>query len=205
MYSLLIETSTKRGVVAIFEQDVLIVEKHLPFGFQNSSHLLPALETLLNDLALSANRFSLVIAGVGPGSYTGIRAGCIVAKAFAYAESIPLVGVCSLSAFVPEQEGPFVSLVDAKSGGVYVQKGERRSGQVYWQEGPALVPVEELPKVPLLIGPEPSLVAERVEKRQDWQWQEVLPDAKELFRLGKEKFERGFFSKKACLDLLYLR
>ncbi|CAG5426792.1 molecular chaperone [Streptococcus pneumoniae] len=57
----------------------------------------------------------------GPGSYTGLRIAVATAKTLAHTLNIELVGMSSLLALVPyQQEGLFVSLMDARRNNVYV-------------------------------------------------------------------------------------
>src|SRR5262245_57677915 len=119
MITLLMETSTEQGVVAIFSGDKPLFCQQLPFGL-NQAHALPQLlQQGLEATGLTLQQIELVAAGIGPGSYTGMRIGAVVAKTTAYAAELPLVGVCSLEAFVPNQEGLFASLIDARMGGAY--------------------------------------------------------------------------------------
>lgn len=89
MISLLIETCTERGVIAFFKGTDLIYERELPYGYQNSQHLLPEIQQTFQKLALSPQQLQFITVGRGPGSYTGIRIGVMVAKTLAYALKIP--------------------------------------------------------------------------------------------------------------------
>jgi tRNA threonylcarbamoyladenosine biosynthesis protein TsaB len=80
----------------------------------------------------------LLAAGVGPGSFTGLRIGISTAKALASALELPAVGVCTLDALargIAERAGPesqLLALVDARRGEVfaalYTSDGERLVG-----------------------------------------------------------------------------
>lgn len=72
----------------------------------------------------------LLAVGIGPGSFTGVRAGASLAQALAFGWKIPLVPFCSLHAFAPEKDGPFTLVADARSGGVYAVDGERTGKSV---------------------------------------------------------------------------
>jgi tRNA threonylcarbamoyl adenosine modification protein YeaZ len=66
-----------------------------------------------------------IVCGVGPGPFTGLRAGMATAAAFGYALGIPVYPVCSLDAIaadVAEGDNPFLVLTDA------------RRREVYWAE-----------------------------------------------------------------------
>ncbi len=111
MTVLIIDTTTESGIVALGTMDGKITaEKKLPAGYQNSDHLFPVLQ----ELGVKATDLEMIVCATGPGSYTGIRVGAVVAKTLSYTHKIPLVGVCTLEGF------PEPALIDAKMGGAYI-------------------------------------------------------------------------------------
>ena len=61
-------------------------------GRKLSGELLPHLEKLLFEQRAEWNKLTGVIVFRGPGSFTGLRIGCSVANAVAYAQNVPIVG-----------------------------------------------------------------------------------------------------------------
>ena len=124
---LAIDTSTELASVAILHEDKLFtLEK------EGRSHhaqcLLPMIEQLLKEAKLSISDLDAIIFGRGPGSFTGLRIACSVAKGLAYAHDLPLYPVSSLEAIANEvyaQEGisfadtPVLSVIDARMQEVY--------------------------------------------------------------------------------------
>src|SRR5262245_51524685 len=102
MRTLILDTATERGVAAFIENGKERFSIELPFGLQNSHHLLPELERAMNENAITWEQIELIGVGIGPGSYTGIRIGTMVAKTLAYSFKIPLVGICTLDGFLPD-------------------------------------------------------------------------------------------------------
>lgn len=198
MISLLIETSTERGIVALFREEELLHLVELPFGYQNSKHLLPTLQEAFSVTGLKVQDVQLIAVGIGPGSYTGIRVGAMTAKAIAYALQVPLVGVASLEGFIPQKESSYAAIIDAKIGGVYVQTGK---------SGPALYQIEEaialLKDAKVLVTP----CAQHLQSKMPgpWQWIERYPDPHQLMKIAHAKYKAGDFSRDYALDLLYLR
>lgn len=122
--SLAIDTSTDKTLVGIVDGHSLR---------WNSEHLGatehgPALADLVK-VALSTTHIDRVVVGMGPGPYTGLRAGIAFARALAFARDLPVVGVCSLDAIAAQiEESDFIVATDAKRKEIYwarYLKGER--------------------------------------------------------------------------------
>lgn len=207
MKSLLIEACTERSVVAVADSNVIINQKLLPYGLQNSSHLLPAIEELLTN-----DNIEFIICGIGPGSYTGIRMGAIAAKTLSYALKIPLVGVCTLNCFVPQQNGKFATIIDAKIGGFYVLKGTKTDQFVTYESEPIVCLLADLKRhlneITLLVTPNKQRIAPLLQQElpdRNFVWEECFPDTHQMAFLGLEMFRKGSFSTNGDLELLYLR
>jgi tRNA threonylcarbamoyladenosine biosynthesis protein TsaB len=97
MNLLAIDTSTDYVSVALVSSGAFYVsEKKLPR--QHAQCLLPMMEALLQEAGLSLNALDGLVFGRGPGSFTGLRIACSVAKGIAYAQDIPLFPVSTLRA-----------------------------------------------------------------------------------------------------------
>ena len=182
---LLIETSTERGFVALYDGETLIAEKFLPIGLKNSRFLMPELDSL----GFDPKKIEWIGVGVGPGSYTGIRVGVVIAKMLAFVWKVPLVGICSLRAYEPSSSGEFSVIFDARISGTYLQRG-RKGKDVEWLGPPEIVSIDELSEKKL-ITPHSSLNLGEV----------VEPST---FLFGKEGVKR-YTSKKWGVEILYLK
>jgi tRNA threonylcarbamoyl adenosine modification protein YeaZ len=60
--------------------------------------LAPSIAAALADAGATPGDVGAVVAGIGPGPYTGLRVGMVSAAVFADARGIPVYGVCSLDA-----------------------------------------------------------------------------------------------------------
>jgi tRNA threonylcarbamoyl adenosine modification protein YeaZ len=58
----------------------------------------PAIREVLAQVGAAPAAVGAVVAGLGPGPFTGLRVGLVTAAAFADAAGVPLYGVCSLDA-----------------------------------------------------------------------------------------------------------
>ena len=145
MLTLLIDTSTERGIVAIADGLDLLFTQELPRGALSSSHLISAIQTGFQRLKKSPHDLKRVGVGVGPGMFTGIRVGVATAKGISFGCGIPLIGFCSLQGFTSEAQGIFASVIDARVGGVYLLLQERKGDKISLIGSPTLSSLEELP------------------------------------------------------------
>jgi tRNA threonylcarbamoyladenosine biosynthesis protein TsaB len=212
MRTLIIEVSTERCSLIIGDTQTRFIEKQLPIGYQQSKLIMPTLINLINESSINIKDLDCIGIGVGPGSYTGIRIGATVAKTLSYASQIPLVTFCSLCAFIPDQNGTFAALIDAKIGGVYIIKGVRNGNEIIYTTSPTATPLEKLLEplsdVTQLITPNKQRLEEKLNllyPNSLWQWQESPPNMSHLIQLTKNKFDNSEITDHKNLELLYLR
>ena len=165
---------------------------------------------LLEKNKLSIRDLSFISVGTGPGSYTGIRVGAGAAKAIAYALDIPLIGFCSLKCFIPPNNGPFFSVLDAKSGGIYLLEGEKNRDTVIYKNKPTLVTTNETPqfltKSHYIVSPHINVLKEKLSHIIDAnKCFDAYPQANHLAKLSYLKFINKNFTLSDKLELLYLR
>jgi len=119
---LAVDAATAVLTVALDSPDGPGAELNLRGPGAHAENLMRAIRTLLDSTGVGPRRIDAVVAGVGPGSFTGIRIAVAAAKGLAYALSIPAVGVSTLdimaaAVWVP---GLVVSpVLDARRGEVY--------------------------------------------------------------------------------------
>lgn len=98
--------------------------------------LIPSIMDLLAGADLSPRHIDAVIAGRGPGPFTGLRVGMATAAAFAQARDIPCYGVCSLDgiANAPHILNGLDPLNSTTDGGptILVATDARRR-EIYWR------------------------------------------------------------------------
>jgi tRNA threonylcarbamoyl adenosine modification protein YeaZ len=95
-------------------------------GRRHGELLAPAVAAVLAAAGLAAADLAAVVAGTGPGPFTGLRVGLVTAAALADALSIPAYGVCSLDGM-----GGMVRGRAGAPGRVLVATEARRR-EVYW-------------------------------------------------------------------------
>lgn len=211
---LLIDTCTERGIFALVDHNRVIFEHKLPPGINQSNHLMPMLSEALKGADFSPGNLDVIGVGIGPGSYTGIRLGVAVAQTLSYAWKIPLAGFSSLNGFVPEEYSVhFAAILDARIGGVYLQKGFRDEIRECILGIPEVYTLEEAGKVlqtvtHLVTSSAKTLQAKLSQHYPDhlWIWSERPPSIQQLVKSVERLMLEG---RTVCppekLELLYLR
>ncbi len=111
---LLIDTSFTTLRVGLEADGKLIAKKEEKAFRKQSELLVPYIKSLLEQTGYKGNDITLVVAGKGPGSYTGVRIGLTVAKTVALALNVPLYLVSSLY-LLKAGDQPTVCLMDARN------------------------------------------------------------------------------------------
>ncbi len=96
MLILSVETSSLTGGAAITSSGGVLGETLLSSRKTYSRRLAGGILWLMNQLDICWEDLDLIAAGLGPGSFTGLRIGIAAAKGFALANSIPVFGVPTL-------------------------------------------------------------------------------------------------------------
>ncbi len=136
MLVLALDTATPASTAALAEvtDDGLrgIAEHRTVDPRAHGEQLAPAIEALFAEAGVRARALGAIVAGLGPGPFTGLRVGLATAASMGQALAIPTYGVCSLDA-IGRAAGPGRVLVatDARRREVYFatySDGVRESG-----------------------------------------------------------------------------
>ncbi len=202
MKILLIDSTSSKSFIAICDGHNLSKKIELN-DKQQSNEMMPLLAKLLKQESIDA-----IAAGVGPGSYTGIRVGATVAKTLSFTWNIPLIGISSLECYKAKQNNEqFVSMLDARIGGVYAceyKNAQVKKAALYKPQEAILL----LKTSPLVLSPDcDKLKARFLPLLSDKQtkWEESSPCLKTFYSQAKKAFNSGDFSTDGSLNLLYLR
>lgn len=99
MYTLYIDTHFNDLVLAIFKSDEILMEKKLNSNkFSHSESTIPLLKELLNDCKIRPNDLQEIIVILGPGSFTGVRIGIVIAKILGYTLNLKIKAISYLEA-----------------------------------------------------------------------------------------------------------
>lgn len=132
MYGLILDTATPTALFGVTEHGKVKESFEWESSPSLASHLLLQLKEWQKNYPFSTS-LSYFAVGTGPGSLTGTRIGLILAKTYAYALRVPVVPFCSLQGLLPQRQGPFCALFDAKSSGIYVLKGEKKGERIQFE------------------------------------------------------------------------
>ena len=161
---LAIDTSAALSV-AILDDDGTVLDSAFHDDMRQHAELsAPTIESLLLTAGLQPKDLTAVAVGTGPGPFTGLRIGLVIAETLAFALGIPIYGVCSLDALAlaaaNEASLPVgaevVATLDARRKEVYwaryLVKAEAQLGEVVPPQvtAPSGIPSGDMPA--LLVG-----------------------------------------------------
>jgi tRNA threonylcarbamoyladenosine biosynthesis protein TsaB len=127
MNLLAIDTSTEYASVALslsgkcLSKEEGVIRSHARL-------ILPMIEQLMAEASVNFSQLDAIVFGQGPGSFTGLRIACSVAKGLAYASDLPLYPVSSLVAIANEA---LVQYSDSENTNVLAVI-DARMNQLYW-------------------------------------------------------------------------
>lgn len=146
MRILALETSSRRGSVALLEDQRLVACLEHEQPNSHAERLLPMVEQLLTEAGWPKSSIDRLGVGVGPGSFTGLRVGIALAEGLSVGLDRPLCGVGSLWAMafgaLAERPGPCCALLDARRDELFVAVYQAECVLVC---APLALPTQELP------------------------------------------------------------
>lgn len=122
MLVLAIDTATAATSVAVARLETAVAplaarRTVAPRG--HAEHLAPQVTQALAEAGAGPAELAAVVAGTGPGPFTGLRVGLMTAAAMAQALAIPAYGVCSLDGIAAHCPGRVLVATDARRREVY--------------------------------------------------------------------------------------
>lgn len=116
-----IEAATDLGSVAIGVGTELTGEVVVGVRSRHAESLLPALDYLMRSARVERRLIRGIVAGAGPGSFTGVRIAAATARGLAQGLGVPLYAYSSLAALALDAalDRPVCAVFDARRGEVY--------------------------------------------------------------------------------------
>ena len=142
MRILALDTSTLRGSVALLRGTELAGELRITSLETHSARLLRSIDFLLGTVGWKLSDLDLIAAGIGPGSFTGIRIGLATALGLAQSLKLPFSGISGLDALalqVSFLEATVGVVMDAQRSQLYYAEYHCRRGKVRQLRRPALL------------------------------------------------------------------
>ncbi len=121
MLLLAFDTATPAVTVALHDGSRVIAADSAVDARRHGELLASAIEKVLRRAGASHADLTDLAVGVGPGPYTGLRAGVVTAKVLASALRIPVEGMCTLDVIAAEVDAhqEFIVATDARRREVY--------------------------------------------------------------------------------------
>ncbi len=99
---------------------VVRAERHVVDGRAHGELLAPQITAVLTEVGVRPHDLTAIVAGLGPGPFTGLRVGLVTAASMGQALAIPTYGVCSLDALgLAAGPGRVLAATDARRREVY--------------------------------------------------------------------------------------
>ncbi|MEQ1738128.1 MAG: tRNA (adenosine(37)-N6)-threonylcarbamoyltransferase complex dimerization subunit type 1 TsaB [Rhodoglobus sp.] len=145
---MLLSIDTSAGTsVAVVDREAGILAEHSSSDTRRHAEVIGELiRASLDDSGVNVTDLSGIVAGMGPGPFTGLRVGIAAARAFAWGAGIPVVPVISHDAIAFGATVPVLVATDARRHEVYwsTYSGTDAAGLPARTSGPNLAKAAEL-------------------------------------------------------------
>lgn len=98
MLVLAFDTATPAVTAALHDGVRVLAESTTVDARRHGELLIPTVETVLREAGASLRDVTAIVAGSGPGPYTGLRVGLMTAQGLSTALGVPAYGICTLDA-----------------------------------------------------------------------------------------------------------
>jgi tRNA threonylcarbamoyladenosine biosynthesis protein TsaB len=213
MRTLLLDTSTERGVIGLADGETLLHQQVLPADRRHARDLIPAVKSACEAVGWKLRSVELLAVGAGPGSYTGLRVGIAAVKALTLTNSAKIIALDSLEVVACRAgTAPRICAVaDAQQQRIYTAWFRSdESGMTKRTSPTALQSTEEwlasLQPGDVVTGPAVGRWVERISPTcRIVNENERLPNAESLLALCRRELAAGRFADLHELEPIYLR
>jgi tRNA threonylcarbamoyladenosine biosynthesis protein TsaB len=131
-----LDTATPAVTVALHDGAQPLAQLVMVDAHRHAELLAPAIAKAVADAGAVPQDLTGIVAGVGPGPYTGLRVGLVTARVLGAALGIPVYGMCTLDAIAADVAGDggvsgHVAAVTGYAGDFLVATDARRR-ELYW-------------------------------------------------------------------------
>ena len=118
MLILSLDTATDAATTCVWHDGHALAERATSARSVAAQRVLADAHHVLEEADAAAADLDMIVAGTGPGTFTGLRIGLVAARALGFALGIPVRGVSTLDALL-HAEGVDVACIDARRGEVF--------------------------------------------------------------------------------------
>ena len=144
MYTLILDSATKVLYHALVKDNTVVEEAYTKGQNDHAKNIVYIVEQFLKRQNITIDSIDKVICGIGPGSYTGVRMACTVAKMIGAFKHIPVYEISTLALISSGMKGKCLSNIDARRGNAFA--GIYNNGILEGKE--AIVNKEEFLSIP---------------------------------------------------------
>jgi tRNA threonylcarbamoyl adenosine modification protein YeaZ len=119
------DTATPATSAAVHDGERVLAETVAVDARRHGELLMPSIADVLGRAGVTRGDLTAVVAGTGPGPYTGLRVGLVTARVLAAVLGIPAHGVCTLDAIAR-------AAVAEAAGREFLVATDARRKEVYW-------------------------------------------------------------------------
>lgn len=131
MKSLFLNTSTKRLVVAIIDNNKILFNYSSENNNELSSNIMPIIDRAFENASLKPKDIDTIFVTNGPGSFTGIRIGLTIAKVMAWSLKIKVIPLSSLELMASGFKDKLIApMIDARRDYVFAALYDKDLNQI---------------------------------------------------------------------------
>jgi tRNA threonylcarbamoyl adenosine modification protein YeaZ len=144
--------------VGVARDDQVLATATVADRLVHAEQLMPSVRSACARAGVRPRDLDLLVVGLGPGPFTGLRVGVVTARVLSSVLGIDLHGVCSLDVIA-------TAYAEQAPGGDFVTATDARRREVYWarydrdgrrQDGPRVSAPADVPRLPT-VGPAAEL------------------------------------------------
>ncbi len=111
MYSLFIDTHAEEVLMILYKDGNFLNLKSVPSPQNHSTVAMSTLHQLLSEKEVTIKEVNEIIIVIGPGSFTGVRIGVVIAKTLAYTLNVPIKPISTLEMYAVSNKVGFGKLI----------------------------------------------------------------------------------------------
>lgn len=118
MLILSLDTATDAATTCVWRDGAVLAESAVSARSVAAQHVLADAHRIMEETEVEPVDLDMIVAGTGPGTFTGLRIGLAAARALGFALGVPVRGVSTLAALL-RGDGVEVACIDARRSEVF--------------------------------------------------------------------------------------